>query len=89
MSKWIIFACVMSLAGCATAKPTYGPDGKAAYTIECSGTAGSWGMCYRKAGDLCGSSGYKVINQAGDKGLIATGAILTSTQSRSMLVECR
>ena len=56
-------ASVIVLAGCATASKTHGPDGREAYAINCSGAALNWGMCYSKAGALCGSRGYEVINQ--------------------------
>jgi hypothetical protein len=89
MNKSILLVLVVVIGGCATAKPTYGPDGRAAYAVDCSGTAGSWGMCYEKAGSLCGSAGYTVASQSSDKGVIATPSILASTISRSLLVECK
>ena len=89
MLKWIVLLAIALLAGCATAKPTYGPDGKPAYAVDCSGTAGNWGMCYEKAGSLCGASGYDVLSKSGDKGVLATSSILTSTISRSLLIECK
>ena len=84
-----MLALALLLAGCATAKPTYGPDGRPAYAVECSGSALSWGLCYEKAGSICGKSGYSVVSKSGDKGMIATPSILTTTVSRSMLIECK
>jgi len=47
----IIAACIVPLAGCATARQTYTPDGKVGHSINCSGSALNWGMCYEKAGE--------------------------------------
>jgi len=87
----------LALAGCATASKTYGPDGREAYSINCSGTARSWGMCMEKAGDLCGAKGYSVITAVGDVGNLAVGTATTtnanlvagSVMSRSMVVSCK
>ena len=76
-------ATVIALSGCASASKTYGPDGKEAYSLNCSGWARTWGMCYEKAGDLCGTKGYEVIGQGSDQGAIAsvnqTGGFAGST----------
>lgn len=92
--KTLVFAvlvpfCAVSLASCATATPTYGPDGRPAYTIECGGTAASWGMCFQKAGALCGASGYDVIARNGDTGAMASPYGAATTISRSLEVECK
>ena len=49
-------------AGCTSAKPTYTQTGRAGYTITCPGDAHE--KCYAKAGDLCGASGYDLIQQS-------------------------
>ena len=51
-------AACMALAGCAISSQTYGPTGKAAYTISCKGSLNTMGNCYEKAGDICGKAGY-------------------------------
>jgi len=90
----ITLASVIVLAGCATASKTHGPDGREAYAINCSGAALNWGMCYSKAGALCGSRGYEVINQDDDAGFMFSanrqfGAFGTSVINRSLLVTCK
>jgi len=81
------------LSGCASASKTYGPDGKEAFSINCSGLARNWGMCYEKAGNLCGTKGYEVIGQGGDSGAVASvspsGGFGGSVISRSLLVKCK
>ncbi|HXD38157.1 MAG TPA: hypothetical protein VN624_15990 [Rhodanobacter sp.] len=92
--KTLVFAalaasCAAGLAGCATATPTYGPDGRPAYTIECGGSSANWNMCFQKAGELCGTSGYDVIARNGDTGAMASPYGATTIISRSLEVECK
>ena len=81
------------LAGCASSSTTYGPDGRSAHTINCSGLARTWGACYEKAGDLCGSAGYDVMDRDTDQGALITGNRNGFTggvsNSRSLVVACR
>ena len=81
------------ISGCATAKQIYTADGQKGYSINCSGSALNWGMCYEKAGEICGEKGYIVLEKSGD-----TGAIVTGTQfglyggsviNRSMIIKCK
>lgn len=89
----LALATIIVLSGCASASKTYGPDGKEAYSINCSGLARTWGMCYEKAGDLCGTKGYDVIGQGSDRGAVVsvnpTGGFGGSTISRSLMVKCK
>lgn len=81
------------LAGCATSSSTYGPDGRAAHSINCSGAALNWGMCMAKAGDLCGAKGYDVIDRVGEGysviGAGGGGLFGASGYNRSMVVTCK
>ena len=85
-----IMACV---GGCATASKTFTSDGKEGYVINCSGTALNWGMCYQKAGELCGTKGYEVLEKSGDTGAMVTagqhGLFGGSVINRSMIVKCK
>lgn len=96
MKKGVMVGCFcVILVGCATATKTYAPDGREAYTIECSGVGGSWAMCQAKAGDLCGTKGYDLISTGSDHGAIANvdansgTAFATNTISRSMYIACK
>jgi uncharacterized protein YceK len=86
----LIFICFI-VGGCATAKKTYTSDGKEGYVITCSGSALNWGMCYEKAGKLCGTKGYVVLEKSGDKGAMVTagqfGLFGGSVINRSMLIK--
>jgi hypothetical protein len=48
MKKIVILALL--LAGCASSRETYLADGTKGFSLDCSGTARNWGMCYEKAG---------------------------------------
>jgi hypothetical protein len=65
---------IATLASCASATKTYAPDGREAYSLNCSGTARNWGMCHTKAGELCGSKGYDVLVQNGEQGQMIDGS---------------
>jgi hypothetical protein len=87
----IAFTCL--LAGCATQKAVYLPDGRQGYSINCSGPDLNWGMCYEKAGEVCKSRGYDVISKTGDQGssVVATqyGVIGGTKVNRSLLIACK
>lgn len=50
-------------------------------------------MCYEKAGELCGTRGYDVIGQGGDRGVAVSagqfGGFGGSVISRNLLVTCK
>lgn len=82
-----------ALGGCAVDKPTYGPSGHAAHSINCSGSALTWNACYEKAGDVCGTAGYRVITQNGASpvagGAVGASAFFGPVISRTLLIECK
>ena len=81
------------LASCANVSQTYAPDGSRAYSIDCSGSARTWGMCLEKAGETCGTRGYDVITRTGDQGAVISGSqygVFGGTvTTRSMVITCR
>ena len=83
---------VFLLIGCASVSPTYTADGKQGFALTCSGTARNWGMCYEKAGEMCGTKGYKVLEKSDEHGAMAsvdnTSAFATTTNTRSMIIRC-
>lgn len=90
----IILLITLILSGCAaTAVKTYTGDGKEGYNIDCSGNGLSWGMCYEKAGKICGTKGYVVLEKDGDQGSSLSGnqyGIYASSEiTRSMIIKCK
>mgnify|MGYP001331164340 CR=1 FL=1 len=89
----VLLIVVVLIGGCATAKQTYTADGQQGYSINCSGSALNWGMCYEKAGELCGEKGYEVLDKSGDQGAMATGTqyglFAGSIINRSMIIKCK
>src|SRR5262249_7956901 len=88
---------LLLLASCATATDVGLPDGSQGYALNCSGTALSWGMCLKKAGEVCRGNGYDIrgrdqhtgqttINTANPNYLY--GGTLP-TVDREMFVRCR
>jgi hypothetical protein len=88
-----VVAFCLVIAGCATSKETFLPDGGKGHSINCSGTAGNWGMCYEKAGELCGTRGYDVIAGGADQGAVVSGSqyglYAGSVMNRSLLIRCK
>jgi hypothetical protein len=93
MKRIIALSFATLLAGCAVSHETYSPDGRRAYSIDCSGMAMSWGACYEKAGDICKGDGYDVLAGGSENGRTAAasgGNFFTGpVMKRSMLVACR
>lgn len=86
----LFFATILS--GCATANKTFTADGKEGYNISCSGSALDWGNCYEKAGRLCGSKGYLVLERIGDEPAMLAGnqyGVCTGfVVNRNLIVSC-
>ncbi|MGP2470846.1 hypothetical protein V1956_20055 [Yersinia sp. 2540 StPb PI] len=84
---------ILLLSGCASSSKTYGPDGRMAHSIDCSGLARTWGACLEKAGDICGAKGYDVFTSTGDGGFVAAAnpqmAFAGSTITRNVLISCK
>jgi hypothetical protein len=57
---------VMLVAGCATVHQTYAPDGRNAYSLNCSGTARGWDKCMSAAGELCAAAGYDILDRSSE-----------------------
>lgn len=62
----LILGSGVALIGCATAREMYLPDGSIGYNIQCDGSANSISNCFQKAGELCGSRGYALLNREGE-----------------------
>lgn len=86
-------AICMALSACATASQTHTPDGKVGHSITCSGGAQSWGSCYEKAGEICGTKGYTVIAGGAERGAAVGGGqggfFGGTTMTRNMLIQCK
>jgi len=65
---------IIILSACASSSSTYAPDGREAFSLNCSGTMRDWGMCHEKAGELCGTKGYDILVQNGEQGAMINGA---------------
>ena len=74
-----VAAVVMTLTGCAMTSEQYLPDGSKGYGIRCPGAANSINSCFEKAGELCGTRGYEVLNRDGS-------VIMTSASSANVKV---
>ncbi len=89
----VLLVVLVLIGGCATSKQIYTSDGQQGYSIDCSGSALTWGSCYEKAGKLCGENGYEVLEKSGDQGAMVTGTqygvVGGSIINRSMIIKCK
>lgn len=89
----ITLVSAVCLSGCATASKTFTANGQEGYSITCSGSALNWGMCYEKAGDICGQRGYEVLEKTGDQGAVVSGNQYGfyggSVINRNMIIRCK
>lgn len=92
-----ILMFVIFSSGCATSKKTHLPDGSEGYSISCNGAAVGINVCFEKAGQLCGSKGYDLINREGQIVPYGTGsannqgAFVTfgSFNTKSIMIKCK
>ncbi len=71
MRSIALAAAVLTLTGCAITSEQYLADGSKGYGISCNGWANSINTCFEKAGQLCGSRGYEVLNRDGSTSQMA------------------
>jgi hypothetical protein len=94
-----ILLAALALAGCAeSVKAIRTADGRLGHTINCTFDAerlgaGNWGICYAKAGELCGAAGYDVIDKSDDRSTHSTwglyGGSADTINQRVMVVACK
>jgi len=80
-----IVALIATLQGCATSREVFLADGNKGHNIDCSGAVMNYSHCLEKAGQICGASGYLVVNQQGDAVPFSTaaGGFSANTQTAS------
>ena len=95
MKKIYVLLLIMSLlTSCAISKQTYLPDGSVGHSISCDGSAVGMNVCFEKAGEICGSKGYKLVNREGQ--VIYSGVVLPdqgfahfgASNTKGILVRC-
>ncbi len=91
-SSLIAILTMLSLYGCASSSQTYTQSGAIGHNINCSGVARNWGMCFEKAGELCKTSGYRILQATTDNGIVINAESRSlnamSTISRNLLIQC-
>lgn len=76
MLRYSFLTLAIIITGCSTsATPTYTASGAAGYRVACGGLLGDGDLasCYQKAGEVCGTNGYRVLQ----------------TSLSSMIIQCR
>ena len=86
----LLFAFIL-LASCATSSQVYTPSGDKAYKIDCSGSALSKSLCEKKAGSICKTRGYNVLDYREEisPGISYGGISVGGFVSRIMTIQCK
>jgi hypothetical protein len=101
--KLTLVVAGLLLAGCAPqqSQAVYTADGRQGHSLNCtydtemkSGTfSGNWGLCFQKAGELCGSAGYDVMEKSDDHAQYSSfnmyGGSSGTINQRTMVIACR
>ena len=62
----MLIVVVALLQGCVTSKEVFLADGTKGHNINCSGSGMNYSNCLEKAGEVCGTRGYHLLNQQGE-----------------------
>jgi hypothetical protein len=90
-----VVSLVSILGGCirVTDTPIFTPSGKQGFTIDCSGQFSTWSKCYEKAGELCGATGYNIIEKTGDQASSVSGTEYgvygSQSATRTLVIACK
>jgi len=106
MKQSLVFVLGLSLlTGCATVRESHAPDGRKAYSLNCSGAARGWDKCLTSAGELCGKNGYDILDRSSESMMVGSfgnsasvnrtsgtasgGGFIGATSERSMMIACK
>ena len=94
---FFLLVTLLLLIGCVTVKEVYGPDGRKAYTLNCSDDrSATWDHCYEKAGEICRESGYTTLEKNIDQSASGSADTLDeevfgryeSQNNRVLMIQC-
>ena len=88
---WALAALIVLADGCASINPVpfNGPNGRQAYSMQCSGMGRTSEACYQMAGKLC-PQGYSIVDSRSDIIGVPSGhGGMMIAPKRSLAVECR
>ena len=85
----IIFVALL-LTSCAAIKPQQfvGPNGKTAYSMQCSGMGRTLDACYKKAGEVC-PNGYTIIDLTSGTVAVPVNGGLMAAPRYNLAIECK
>ncbi len=90
----LIGVALTAITGCAIERQAYLPDGSLGHSISCDGAAVGMNICFEKAGSICGSRGYKLLNRDGQ--VVYSGVAMPNQgyagfggfSTKSILIKC-
>lgn len=88
--RFLNISILLLLASCASVQPQEfkGPNGKTAYSMQCSGMGRTLHECYQKAAEVC-PGGYHIIDRASETGAVPIGGSWVPATRQSLAIECK
>ena len=80
-ARLALVSILVALGGCTTAQPIMTSNGQQGFAVDCS--AMGMTQCYQKAGQLCGTNGYHVLNSVDKR-----SGFFTSAENH-MVIACK
>ena len=81
----LLFFISFLILGCATSSKILDAEGREAFALDCSGSALNWGLCFKKAGEICGKKGYDVSNKSEEQTVFLNSPMI----HRTMTIRCK
>lgn len=78
-----LLAVAMFLCGCVTVSEVFLADGSKGHNIGCGGAVQNISACIQKAGEICGSAGYTVVNREGESAPFSTAFASASANQQN------
>ena len=80
----------MLISSCAAIEPKQfvGPNGRMAYSMQCSGMGRTLDACYQKAGEVC-PNGYTIIDRATATVAVPINGSIMAVPQHNLAIECK
>lgn len=90
MKNFLIMLVCVTIGGCMSISPEQfsGPNGRAAYSMKCSGFGRNVNACFKTAGELC-PHGYDIVDRSsGTQAMMFRGTLMAAPKEQ-LAIECK
>lgn len=89
MKLIVLVTAVLTVVGCTHSRQIRTAEGAEGHFVNCSGYRKGWGHCDITASELCGARGWTVLKRNQSEGFAGGAENLHSTQTRTMVIQCK